>query len=80
MHTVCASFSYLDMNWHWTKENPPIHIMYSNLWEDNYRPHTYDICDNFISDVHLDIFKKNAPRLFENALSLVATMGNWYSI
>ena len=61
MDVVCASFTFPATNWNWTRENPPIHIMYSILWEDNYRQHTYDICDNFINAVHFAIFKKNAP-------------------
>ena len=79
MDVVCASLSFPAMNWHQTRGNPPIQIYFPILWEDNYRPHIYDIYDNFIGVVHFSIFKKNAPKISKNALSLIANMGDWYT-
>ena len=72
----CASFAYPSMKWRWTREKPPIYI----LWEDNYKPHIYEIYEKFINALHFAIFKKNAPRIFENSLLLIATMGYWYTM
>ena len=49
------------------------------MWEDNYKPYTYEICDNFLNVIYFIILKKNAPRISEESIYLVALMGDRYA-
>ena len=62
---IRSSFGFPTMNWKWTKQNPPIHIYYSTLWEDKCIPLIYEICDQFIGAIYPMLYKKDAPRLSE---------------
>ena len=66
------------MNWKWTKQSPPVHILCSVLWEDNYINLIYEIYDKFIGANYFMLYKKDAPSFYEQDKSLVSTMGDWY--
>ena len=38
---------FLTLNWNWDKNCPPVHIYCSDIWEDNFIPRVYEICDLF---------------------------------
>ena len=77
---VCASIMFPSLEFNWTRDKPPMHTYYSDIQEDNYMKHIYNICDKFINDVHFSIFKKNAPQILENSISLVSNMVYWYTL
>ena len=75
---MCSSFTFPLLKLHWSFKTPPLHIYCATLWEDNYKPHIHDICENFLCLAYLIIFKVNAPILLEDAIHLFSTMGDWY--
>ena len=78
MDVFCATSSFLAMGWNWTRTSPPIHIYCSYMWEDNFVPWIYEICDHFIGLVYQMIFKGDAPTFSERARALISLMGDWY--
>ena len=76
MYVFYTSFPFSTMGWNWTKVGPPIHIYCSTLWDDNFIPLIYDICDHFVGSIYQNIFKEYAPTFLARAL--VSTMGDWY--
>ena len=55
MDVFYAGLPFLAVAWNWASVGPPVHIYCSVLWEDNFIPLIYDICDHFICHV----YKKN---------------------
>ena len=78
MDVFCATFPLLAMGWNWTRVGPPIHIYCSTLWEENFFPHIYDICDHFIGSIYQKVFKGDTPTFSDRAMALISTMRNWY--
>ena len=66
------------MGWNWTRVGPLVHIYCSTLWEDNFIPLIYDICDHFVGSVYQNIFKEDAPTFLAKAKAFLSTMGYWY--
>ena len=66
------------MGWKWSFTAPPVPIYYSKLWDTNYAPKFYDICERFLGTIYFSIFKKKAPAFSPEATALIATMGDWY--
>ena len=66
------------MGWNWTRTSPRVHIYYSDMWEDNFVPWIYEICDHFIGLMYEMIFKGEAPSFLERARDLISLMGDWY--
>ena len=58
--------------------SPSMPIYYSELWDTNYAPRFYDICQHFLGTIYFSIFKKEAPAFSPEATALIATMGDWY--
>ena len=50
-----------DLCWNWQKDCPPVHIYFSDMWEDIFVPYIYDICHLFLGSMCHNIFKGNAP-------------------
>ena len=59
MDFFCATSSFLDLGWNWQKDCPPVHIYCYDMWEDNFVPHIYEICDLFLGSMYHKIFKAN---------------------
>ena len=78
MDIFYATYSFSEMGWNCTMTSPPIHIYCSTLWEDNFAPHIYDICDHFIGSIYQNIFKGDAPTFSNISKELISTMGYWY--
>ena len=73
-----TEFQYPNLGWKWSFSAPPVPIYYSKLWDTNYAPKFYDICEHFLSNIYFSIFKKEAPVFLAEATVLIATMGDWY--
>ena len=73
---VTSSFS--TMGWNWTRTSPPIHIYYSDMWEDNFVPQIYEICDHFIGSMYQMFLRGDAPTFSERDRALIYLMGDWY--
>ena len=78
MDVFCATSSFPTMGWDWTKTSPLVHMYSSTLWEDNFIPHIYEICDQFIGSMYEKKFKGDAPTFSERAKALISLMGDWY--
>ena len=67
-----------NLGWNWTLLAPPLPIYYSELWDTNYAPRSYDICQYFLGTIYFLIFKKEALAFSPEAIGLIGTMGDWY--
>ena len=75
---LCAEFEYPNLEWKWSFSAPLVPIYYSELWDTNYAPRFYDICQHFLGTIYFSIFKKEAPAFSPEATGLIGTMGDWY--
>ena len=75
---LCAEFEYPNLGWKCSFSAPPLPIYYSELWDTNYAPRFYDICQYFLGTIYFLIFKKEAPAFSPEATGLIGTMGDWY--
>ena len=48
------------------------------MWEDNFVPHIYDICDLFLGSMYHKIFKADASTFSVTARDLISLHGDWY--
>ena len=48
MDVFCATSAFPALRLNWQKNSLPIHIYCSDMWEDNFVPQLYDICDLFL--------------------------------
>ena len=72
----CTEFQYPNLGWNWTLPAPPMPIYHSELWDTNYAPKFYDICEHFLGSIYFSIFKKEAPTFLVEATNLFDTMGD----
>ena len=78
MDIFCATSLFLDLGWNWQKNSPLVHIYCSNMWEDKFVPHIYDICDLFLGSMYHNIFKADAPTFSKRARALITLHRDWY--
>ena len=78
LDVFCATYSFLAMGWNWSKTSPPVHIYCSYMWEDNFVPQIYEICDLFVGSMYHNIFKADAPYFCERVRALITLHGDWY--
>ena len=48
------------------------------MWEDNFVPCIYDICDLFLGSMYHKIFKADAPTFSIRTRDLISLHGDWY--
>ena len=48
------------------------------MWEDNFIPQVYKICDLFLRFMYHKIFKAGALAFFERSRALISVHGDWY--
>ena len=61
LDALCASNSFLGLNWAWTLKSPLIHLYCKELWRENSYKEMYTICDQFIAPTYKLFFgTKNA--------------------
>ena len=75
---LCTQFEYPNLGWKWSFSAPPVSIYYSELWDTNYAPRFYDICQYLLGTIYFLIFKKEAPAFSPEATGLIGIMGDWY--
>ena len=72
MDVFCATSAFPTLGWNWSKNSLPIHIYCSDMWEDNFIPRVYDICDLVLGSMYHKIFKADAPTFSNRATTLIA--------
>ena len=79
MDTICFNSDCPILGWKWTPQYPtPIHIYHKELWKTHYKNHLYRICHGFVLPVHYAIFNKPTPRLSDEAIVDLTSIGNWF--
>ena len=78
MDSFYASSSFLALNWNWSKKSPPVHIYCVDMWDDNFIPQVYELCDLFLRSMYFKIFKVDAPAFSQSARELISVYGDWY--
>jgi len=55
-----------------------IQVYFTILWENKYKKSYALICDEFITRVYFNLFKKECPRLSMAAKKMILKVGHWY--
>ena len=76
MDAFYASTSFPALNWNWTDQSSPAHIYCTNMWDDNFIPHIYELCDLFLRSMYYNIFKADAPTFSKSARELISMFGD----
>ena len=78
MDVFCMTYAFPSLGWNWKMDSPPVHFYCSDMWEDNFVPRVYDICNLFLGSMYHKSFKADALIFSERARALVALHGDWY--
>ena len=78
MDVFYAFLVFPTLGWNWKKDSPPVHIYCSDMWEDNFVPWVYEICNLFLRFMYHRIFKADAPTFSQRAKALITLHGDWY--
>ena len=76
MDAFCASTSFPALNWNWSDKSPPVHIYCVDMWDDNFIPQGYELCDLFLGSMYFTIFKVDAPAFSQIARELILVYGD----
>ena len=79
MDAFYASTSFSILNWNWTDQSPSVHIYRVDMWDDNFMPRIYELCDLFLGSMYYNIFKDDAPAFSNSAREMISMFGNWYA-
>ena len=52
MDAFCVSSSFPTLNWNWTDQSPPVHIYCVDMWDRNFIPRIYELCDIFLGSMY----------------------------
>jgi hypothetical protein len=66
------------MNLNWHPSELAVHVYYNILWENRYKKSYVVICDHFIVPIYFFLFKKECPRLSDEAKKVIVKIGHWY--
>ena len=47
-----ACSGLLEINWNWSEECPHAHIYCTDMWDDNFIPRVYELCDLFLRPLY----------------------------
>ena len=78
MDAFCACSCFSELNWDWKEKCPPVHIYCADMWDDNFIPRVYELCDLFLGSMYCKIFKVYAPAFSEKARELIYEYGDLY--
>ena len=78
MDAFCASTAFSALNWNWTDQSPSVHIYCDDMWDDNFIPRIYELCDLFLGSMYYKIFKADAPAFSQKSRELISVYGDWY--
>ena len=48
------------------------------MWDDNFIPRVYELCDMFLGSMYYKIFKANAPAFSQKERELISVYDDWY--
>ena len=57
MDALCACSCFPELNWNWSEKCPPVHIYCADMWDDNFIPHVYELCDLFLGSMYCKFLK-----------------------
>jgi hypothetical protein len=66
------------MNLNWHSSELAVHVYFNILWENRYKKSYVVICDHFIAHIYFFLFRKEFPRLLDEAKKVIAKIGHWY--
>jgi hypothetical protein len=75
---ICVAHRFPTFKWAWSPDQIPIHVYFSQLWEENYKEHIYDICDYFLAPLHKSIFRFHPHIGIPGAIKSLKEIGDWY--
>jgi hypothetical protein len=66
------------MNLRWHASELSVHVYFYILWENRYKKSYSLIHNQFITCIHLLLFKKEFPRLSNAGKKIISKVGHWY--
>jgi len=73
---ICVAHRFPTLKWACSPDQIPIHVCFSQLWEENYKEHIYDTCDYFLSPLNKAIFGLHPHRVFLGAIKALKQIGD----
>ena len=67
MDAFRASTAFPALNWNLTNQYPLVHIYCVDMWDNNFIPHIYELCDLFLGSMYYNIFKADAPAFCDSS-------------
>ena len=76
MDAFCASTAFSTLNWNWTEKSPMVHIYCVDMWDANFIPRVYELCDLFLGSMYYTIFKAHALAFSNSAREMISAFGD----
>jgi hypothetical protein len=75
---ICARNAFAGINLNWHPSELAVHVYFSILWENKYKKSYAVIYDHFIAPIYFFLFRKECPRLSDEAKKVIVKIGHWY--
>lgn len=81
MDAICFYSKFPNMRWKWTVQNPlHIHIYHKILWESQFHPHFYKICQGVMLPIHKTVFDRTTPRFSKDSKVEILLVSRWFEV
>jgi hypothetical protein len=78
LDAMCIRNVFASMNLRWHVVEISVHVYFNIIWENRCKKSYALICDEFITNIHFIIFKKECPRLSATTKTMVEKVSHWY--
>lgn len=74
----CAQNAFTGMNLNCHSSELVVHVYFSILCKNRYKKSFVVICDQLIAHIYFFLFRKEFPRLSDEAKKVISKIGHWY--
>ena len=75
--TVYALNNFSHMGWKRTLADPPVHVYFQSLWEQQYMTHYKQTCEEFIMTLYTIVYSKMTKCMIDEAIKEVMKLVDW---
>lgn len=79
MDTIYFGSKFPIMGWKWIVQDPlPTHVYHERMWESQFHPHFYKICQVVILPINKQVYNRTAPRFSKEVAVDILPVARWF--